>query len=134
MLEYTVGKKSTATLPSILNIFLIALFRIKMYIVFERVTNFANFVHFKILMNSCSQAYRPVFVHGGEGVGDHRTKIALVTNTAETTFARAPCCLYNMKIVACLQVIFLLTNHAIFANDLSQNSHLKCLEEAFISK
>ena len=30
-----------------------------------------------------------------------------------------------MKIVACLQVIFLLTNRAIFANDLSQKSQFK---------
>ena len=38
---------------------------VKMYIVFLRVTNFANFAHFKILVSLSSQAYRPVFVHGG---------------------------------------------------------------------
>ena len=43
----------------------------------------------------------------------------------KTAFARAHCRLFNMKIVACLQVIFLLTNRAIFANDLSLNSQFK---------
>ena len=71
------------TLPSILNIFLIALFQLKMYIVFERVTNFANCAHFKILMSLCRQAYRPDIVHGG-----HNTKVALVTHRSGRQFIR----------------------------------------------
>ena len=50
------------------------------------------------------------------------TKIAL----QKTAFARAPCRLFNMKFLACLKVvIFLLKNHAIFANTLSQKSQFK---------
>ena len=63
-----------------------------MYIVFERVTSFA---HCKILMSLHSQAYR-------------------LLAQQKTAFACAPCRLLNMKITACLLVIFLLTNRAIF--------------------
>ena len=96
------SKKCIATLPSILNMFLFALCRLKMDIVFKREGNVANFANFKILMTLCNQAYRPVFVHGG-----HHTKIALVTHTAENC------------ICSCTMSLVQHENYGVFARDLS---------------